>query len=140
VYYARTWASSSFTSIDFEAIFMTKPLALLFAAATATFALATVPRPAQADTTSTVAIVAAAAAIIGTVLVDSNNQPYYVNNGRHVYVSQNTATYYRAHGNSHSHGHMNQGQQQNGQHYGQQQNGQQYGQQQNGQQYGQQGR
>jgi hypothetical protein len=99
---------------------MIKPLALLFAAATATFALASVPHAAQADTTSTVAIIAAAAAIVGTILVDSNNQPYYVNNGRHVYVSQNTATYYRAHGNSRSHGHMNGGRQQNGQRYGQQ--------------------
>lgn len=77
--------------------------ALVLAAAVATVGVFPFARPAQADTTSTV-LIAAAAAIVGTLLVDSNHQNYYVNNGRHVYVSQNTATYYRSHGNSRNHG------------------------------------
>jgi len=89
------------------------------AATLATVAIIPVPRPAQADTGSTLLIAGAAAAIVGALLVDSNNQPYYVSNGRHVYVSQNTAQYYRSHRN-------------NGNHYGQSYHGQQsYGQQNN---------
>ncbi len=84
---------------------MKKPSALFFiAAAIATVAVIPMARPAQADTTSTIILAAAAGAIIGSLFTDSNNQPYYVNNGRHVYVSHNTANYYRAHGNSRNHG------------------------------------
>jgi hypothetical protein len=106
---------------------MKNPSAFLIAVALATVAIVPAARPAQADTASTVAIIAAASVIVGAILVDSNNQPYYVNNGRHVYVSQNTATYYRANGNSRNHGqpqHGN-GQQNNGQYHGQQYGGQQ---------------
>ncbi len=56
-----------------------------------------IPRPVQADTTSTVLIAAGAAAIVGAILMDSNNRPYYVNNHRRYYVTQNEATYYRSH-------------------------------------------
>jgi hypothetical protein len=83
-----------------------KPYTLLMAATLATVAIIPIARPAQADTGSTLLIAGAAAAIVGALLVDSNNQPYYVSNGRHVYVSQNTARYYRSHHN-------------NGNHYGQ---------------------
>ena len=81
-----------------------KPTALFIAAAIATVAVIPMARPAQADTTSTVLLAAAAGAIIGSLFTDGNNQPYYVNNGRHVYVSNNTANYYRAHGNNRNHG------------------------------------
>jgi hypothetical protein len=54
-------------------------------------------RPAQADTASTAAIVAGAAAIVGALLIDNNNRPYYVNGGKRYYVTQNEATYWRAH-------------------------------------------
>ena len=83
---------------------MKKAFTLVIATAIAAVALVPLAQPAQADTTSTVILAAAAAAIVGTLLTDSNNQPYYVNNGRHVYVSQNTANYYRAHGNNRGHG------------------------------------
>jgi hypothetical protein len=36
--------------------------------------------PAKADTGSTAAIVAGAAAIVGALLYDGNNRPYYVRN------------------------------------------------------------
>ena len=52
---------------------------------------------AKADTASTVAIAAGAAAIVGTLLYDSNRQPYYVRNHRHYYVSQSEANYFRGH-------------------------------------------
>ncbi len=55
------------------------------------------PRPAQADTASTAAIVAGAAAIVGALLVDSNNRSYYVKNNERYYVTPGEATYYRAH-------------------------------------------
>jgi hypothetical protein len=101
-----------------------KSFSTLFLAAAIAAGLALpMARPAQADTASTIAIAGAAAVIVGAILLDSNNQPYYVNNGRHVYVSRETATYYRAHGNYYRHG----GQQHSGQQYG----GRQYG----GQQY-----
>jgi hypothetical protein len=93
-----------------------KAFAFLITAAIATVAVMPLARPAQADTASTAAIVAAAGAIVGALLTDSNNQPYYVNNGRHVYVSKNTATYYRAHGNNRGRGQE--------QHNGQQRNDQ----------------
>lgn len=62
--------------------------------AAVTFSL---PRAAQADTASTVAIAAGAAAIVGALLIDGNNRPYYVNNNRRYYVSQSQASYYRNH-------------------------------------------
>lgn len=95
---------------------MKKPYVLLMAATLATVAIIPVPRPAQADTGSTLLIAGAAAMIVGALLVDSHNQPYYVSNGRHIYVSQSTAVYYRAHHN-------------NGNHYGEYQNGHYHGQQ-----------
>jgi hypothetical protein len=89
---------------------MNKPSTLFIAAALAIVALVPLARPAQADTTSTVILAAAAAAIVGSLFTDSNNQPYYVNNGRHVYVNKNTANYYRAHGNHQRHGPQRDGQ------------------------------
>ena len=94
---------------------MIRPFAFFIAAAIATVAVMPLTRPAQADTASTVAIAAAAGAIVGALLMDSNNQPYYVNNGRHVYVSRSTATYYRAHGNNRGRGQQNNDQQHNDQ-------------------------
>ncbi len=76
---------------------MKNPYSMLVGAVLLSIAVLPIARPAQADTTSTAILAAAAAAIVGAILTDTNNQPYYVNNGRHVYVSQNTATYYRAH-------------------------------------------
>ena len=76
---------------------MMKKLVLAFLA-TAMFAsgslIVVAPRPAQADTNSTIAIAAAAAAIVGTLLFDSNNRPYYYRGGRPVYVSDQVANYY----------------------------------------------
>jgi hypothetical protein len=90
---------------------MKRLYSLALATAIATVAVLPIARPAKADTASTVGIAAAAALIVGSLLVDSNNQPYYVNNGRHVYVSQDTANYYRNNGNDnnghrHQHGNM----------------------------------
>ncbi|MFZ1124761.1 MAG: hypothetical protein WAN59_06460 [Candidatus Baltobacteraceae bacterium] len=51
----------------------------------------------KADTASTAAIVAGAAAIVGALLYDSNNRPYYVSNNHRYYVTQNEAQYYRGH-------------------------------------------
>jgi hypothetical protein len=87
-----------------------KPYAFFVATAIATLAVVPFARPALADTTSTAAIAIGAAAIVGAILTDSNNQPYYVNHGRHVYVSRNTADYYRAHGNNRSHRQQRNGQ------------------------------
>lgn len=83
---------------------MKNPNALVLAVAIAAVAIVPMARPAVADTTSTVFLAAAAGAIIGSLFVDGNNQAYYVNNGRHVYVSQSTADYYRAHGNDRNRG------------------------------------
>jgi hypothetical protein len=55
------------------------------------------PAPAKADTASTVAIAAGAAAIVGALLYDGNNHPYYVRNNHRYYVTQNEAQYYRQH-------------------------------------------
>jgi hypothetical protein len=55
------------------------------------------PRPAAADTASTIAIAAGAAAIVGALLYDSSNHPYYVRNNRRYYVTQQEAQYYRSH-------------------------------------------
>jgi hypothetical protein len=87
-----------------------QPYTLMIAAAITIAAVVPIARPAQADTTSTVLLAAAAGAIVGSLFTDSNNQPYYVNNGRHVYVQQNTANYYRAHGNNRRHGPQRDGQ------------------------------
>lgn len=76
----------------------------------AAVALLPAARPAQADTASTLILAAAAGAIVGSLFTDSNNQPYYVNNGRHVYVTKNTANYYRAHGNNQRRGPQRDGQ------------------------------
>ena len=53
--------------------------------------------PAKADTTSTALIAAGAAAIVGALLYDSNNHPYYVRDNHRYYVSQSEANYYREH-------------------------------------------
>jgi hypothetical protein len=55
------------------------------------------PAPAKADTASTAAIVAGAAGIVGALLYDANNHPYYVRNNHRYYVTQQEATYYRGH-------------------------------------------
>ena len=55
------------------------------------------PQPAKADTASTIAIAAGAAAIVGALVYDSSNHPYYVRNNRRYYVTQQEATYYRGH-------------------------------------------
>jgi len=52
-------------------------------------------QPANADTETTAAIIAAAGAIVGALIVDSNNHPYYVNNGKRYYVTQNEANYWK---------------------------------------------
>jgi hypothetical protein len=74
-------------------IFRSLVAGLTLVAATTVF----IPRPVQANTTSTVLIAAGAAAIVGALLMDSNNRPYYVSNNRRYYVTQNEATYYRNH-------------------------------------------
>lgn len=53
--------------------------------------------PAKANTASTVAIAAGAAAIVGALLYDGNNHPYYVRNNHRYYVTQQEAQYYRGH-------------------------------------------
>ena len=55
------------------------------------------PRPVQADTTSTALFAVGAAAIVGALLYDGNNHPYYVRNNQRYYVSQGQAAYYRNH-------------------------------------------
>jgi hypothetical protein len=55
------------------------------------------PLAARADTASTAAIVAGAAAIVGALLYDSNNHPYYVRDNRRYYVTSGEAQYYRSH-------------------------------------------
>jgi hypothetical protein len=57
----------------------------------------TLPRPAAADTASTAAIAGAAAAIVGGLLYDSHNRPYYDRGGRRVYVSEPVARDWRSH-------------------------------------------
>lgn len=56
-----------------------------------------IPRTAQADQTSTALYAVGAAAIVGALLYDGNNRPYYLNNNRRYYVSQGQANYYRSH-------------------------------------------
>ena len=55
------------------------------------------PTAAKADTASTIAIAAGAAAIVGALLTDGNNHPYYVRNNQRYYVTQQEAQYYRGH-------------------------------------------
>jgi len=55
------------------------------------------PQPAPADTASTAAIIAGAMGIVGALLIDANNRPYYVKNNHRYYVSQPEAQYYRSH-------------------------------------------
>ena len=98
-----------------RAIMISKPL--LRTAALASLGLVatafTLPRPAAADAASTAAIAGAAGAIIGGLLFDSNNRPYYVRGGRRVYVSEPVAREYArrhggghgGHGHGHGHGH-----------------------------------
>jgi hypothetical protein len=70
----------------------------LAAATIGTLTTTALPRPAVADTTSTALIAGAAAAIIGTLIYDSNkHQYYYTRSNRRVYVNNNTASYYRSH-------------------------------------------
>lgn len=58
------------------------------AAVLALGALVAAPKPASADDASTAAIVGAAAVILGGIIYNANNQPYYVNQGQPIYVSQ----------------------------------------------------
>lgn len=51
------------------------------------------PQPAAADTATTAAIVAGAAAIVGALVYDANNRPYYVRNGHRYYVTPQEAQY-----------------------------------------------
>jgi hypothetical protein len=53
--------------------------------------------PAKADTASTLMIAGAAASIVGALLYDSNNHPYYIRNNHRYYVTQPEANYYRSH-------------------------------------------
>jgi 3-hydroxy-3-methylglutaryl CoA synthase len=62
-----------------------------------TFVASGAVQPALADTASTAAIVAGAAAIVGALLIDANNRPYYVNNGRRYYVTQDEANSWKQH-------------------------------------------
>jgi hypothetical protein len=55
------------------------------------------PQPVPADTASTAAIVAGAMGIVGALLIDANNRPYYVKNNHRYYVTQPEAQYYRGH-------------------------------------------
>lgn len=57
---------------------------------------------AKASTASTAGIAAGAAAIVGALLYDSSNHPYYVRNNHRYYVTQSEAQSYR----SHHHGQM----------------------------------
>lgn len=57
------------------------------------------PKPASADTGSTIAIAAAAAAIVGAIAYDSQGRPYYMRDRQRFYVSQDTANYWRFHRN-----------------------------------------
>src|ERR1700722_7637408 len=69
---------------------------LVIASALLAAARISLPKPAAADTPSTLAI-AGAAAVLGALLIDGNNRPYYVNNNHRYYVSQSQANYFRPH-------------------------------------------
>jgi len=58
--------------------------------------LATSSIPAAADTGSTAAIAVGAAAIVGALLYDGNNRPYYVRNNHRYYVTAGEANAYRS--------------------------------------------
>jgi hypothetical protein len=58
----------------------------------------TLPHPATADEASTAAIVAGASAIVGGLLYDANNRPYYERGGHRVYVNRDVEQEYRGHG------------------------------------------
>jgi hypothetical protein len=60
-------------------------------------AISGAPTVAKADTTSTLLIAAGAAAIVGALLYDGNNRPYYVRSNHRYYVTQDEAQYYRGH-------------------------------------------
>jgi hypothetical protein len=51
----------------------------------------------RADTASTAAIAAGAAAIVGAILYDGNNRPYYVRDHHRYYVTRAEEGYYRGH-------------------------------------------
>jgi hypothetical protein len=76
-----------------------KPVAakLVLASGVLAAALVAMPRPASADTTSTIAIAAAAALIVGAIAYDNSGRPYYERNNRRWYVSREAANYYRYH-------------------------------------------
>ena len=74
---------------------VTKFVLTLGLIASLTFAM---PRPASADTQSTVAIVAAAAAIVGAIAYDNSGRPYYVRYGHRCYVSPAVVNYYHSRG------------------------------------------
>ncbi len=68
---------------------------LVVGAALVAAAVVSGPSPAMASTSTDLAI--AATAIVGALLLDANNRPYYVADDRRYYVSQDEANYYRAH-------------------------------------------
>jgi hypothetical protein len=74
---------------------ITKFVLTLGLIASMTFAM---PRPASADTQSTVAIIAAAAAVVGAIAYDNSGRPYYVRYGHRCYVSPAVVNYYHARG------------------------------------------
>jgi hypothetical protein len=57
-------------------------------------AVVALPRPASADTTSTIAIAAAAALIVGAIAYDNSGRPYYMRDGRRWYVSNDVGAYW----------------------------------------------
>ena len=77
-----------------KSVFGKSVLAAGLLASVSVFAL---PRPASADTQSTVAIAAAAALIIGAIAYDNSGRPYYVRDNRRWYVDRNVAQYYEMH-------------------------------------------
>ncbi|HUY41417.1 MAG TPA: hypothetical protein VMV82_07605 [Candidatus Dormibacteraeota bacterium] len=114
-----------------------KPVAakLVLASGVLAAALVAMPRPASADTTSTIAIAAAAALIVGAIAYDNSGRPYYERDNRRWYVSREAANYYRYHRFPQRYGSWNRG---GGRQYGQGRYGQsRYGQGRYGQsQYG----
>ena len=90
---------------------------LLRTTAVASFALVAttsiVPQPAVADNATNTAIAAGVGAIVGGLLYDANNRPYYEHGGRRVYVNRRDARQYRDRGgryrdpHGHWHGHGN---------------------------------
>jgi hypothetical protein len=66
-----------------------------------------IPQPASADDATTAAIAAGVGAIVGGLLYDANNRPYYERGGRRVYVNERVARDYRDRGGRYrdSHGH-----------------------------------